>query len=101
MVDVLGRCGKIDEAWELMLKMPFEPTISMWGSLLGSCRKYRHIRLARIAAEQLFKLEPKNGGNHILLSDVYAASGNWENAVLARKYLKDSGAMKDMGRSWV
>ncbi|KAL6906108.1 hypothetical protein ACP4OV_003709 [Aristida adscensionis] len=101
MVDVLGRCGKTDEAWEWIRQMPFEPTVSMWGSLLGSCRKYGHVRLARIAAEQLFQLEPENGGNHILLSDVYAASGNWENAVLARKYLKDSGARKDMGRSWV
>ncbi|KAL6642291.1 hypothetical protein ACP70R_020472 [Stipagrostis hirtigluma subsp. patula] len=101
MVDVLGRCGKTGEAWELIQQMPFEPTISMWGSLLASCRKYRHVRLARIAAEQLFQLEPENGGNHILLSDVYAASGNWENAVLAREYLKDSGATKDMGSSWV
>ncbi|XP_062201775.1 pentatricopeptide repeat-containing protein At5g04780, mitochondrial-like [Phragmites australis] len=101
MIDVLGRCGNTDEAWELIQQMPFEPTISMWGSLLGSCRKYRHVRLARIAAEQLFKLEPENEGNHVLLSDVYASSGNWENAVLARKYSKDSGAMKDMGKSWV
>jgi pentatricopeptide repeat protein len=101
MVDVLGRSGNIDEAWELIQKMPFEPTTSMWGSLLGSCRNYRHTGLARLAAEQLFKLEPKNGGNHVLLSDVYADSENWENAVLARKYLKDSGARTDMGTSWV
>ncbi|PUZ63015.1 hypothetical protein GQ55_3G033900 [Panicum hallii var. hallii] len=101
MVDVLGRSGRTDEAWELIQQMPFEPTTSMWGSLLGSCRKYRNIGLARLAAEQLFKLEPENGGNHALLSDVYAASGNWENAVSARKYLNDSGAKKDMGSSWI
>ncbi|KAJ1264803.1 hypothetical protein BS78_08G029500 [Paspalum vaginatum] len=101
MVDVLGRSGKIDEAWELIQQMPFEPTSSIWGSLLGSCRKYRNVGLARQAAEQLFKLEPDNGGNHALLSDVYASSGNWENAVLARKYLNDSGARKDMGSSWI
>ncbi|TVU50931.1 hypothetical protein EJB05_02329, partial [Eragrostis curvula] len=100
MVDVLGRSGNIDEAWELIQQMPFEPTTSMWGSLLGSCRNYRHTGLARLAAEQLFKLEPENGGNHVLLSDVYAGSESWENAVLARKYLKDSGAKTDMGTSW-
>jgi pentatricopeptide repeat protein len=101
MVDVLGRSGKTDEALELIRQMPFEPTTSMWGSLLGSCRKYRNIELARIAAEQLFKLEPENGGNHALLSDVYAASGSWENAVLARKHLNDRGAKKDVGSSWI
>lgn len=101
MVDVLGRSGKTDEAWQLIQEMPFEPTTSMWGSLLGSCRKYRNVRLARLAAEQLFKLEPENGGNLALLSDVYAASGSWENVVLARKYLNDTGARKDMGSSWI
>jgi len=101
MVDVLGRSGKTGEAWELIQQMPFEPTPSMWGSLLGSCRKYRNVGIARLAAEQLFKLEPENGGNHALLSDVYAASGSWENAVLARKYLNDTGARKDMGSSWI
>ncbi|KAK8450112.1 hypothetical protein SEVIR_7G310000v4 [Setaria viridis] len=101
MVDVLGRSGKTDEAWELIQQMPFEPTASMWGSLLGSCRKYRNIGLARIAAEQLFKLEPENGGNHALLSDVYAAGGSWENAVLARKHLNNRGAKKDVGSSWI
>ncbi|KAK1628568.1 hypothetical protein QYE76_002883 [Lolium multiflorum] len=101
MVDVLGRSGKTDEAWELLHKMPFEPTASMWGSLLGSCRNYTNSRLARIAAEQLFQLEPDNGGNHVLLSNVYAASGNWENVAMSRKYLKDSGAKKEPGRSWI
>ncbi|GJN13745.1 hypothetical protein PR202_gb00486 [Eleusine coracana subsp. coracana] len=101
MVDVLGRSGNIDEAWQLIQQMPFEPTASMWGSLLGSCRNYRHTGLAQIAAEQLFKLEPENGANHVLLSDVYAASKSWENATLARMYLKDSGARTDMGTSWV
>ncbi|KAF8657908.1 hypothetical protein HU200_059718 [Digitaria exilis] len=101
MVDVLGRSGNTDEAWELMQRMPFEPTTSMWGSLLGSCHKYRNIGLARLAAEQLFKLEPENGGNHALLSDVYAASGSWENAALVRNYLNDTGAKKDMGSSWI
>jgi pentatricopeptide repeat protein len=101
MVDVLGRSGKTDEAWELIQQMPFEPTPSMWGSLLGSCRKYRNVGIARLAAEQLFKLEPENGGNHALLSDVYAASGSWENAVLARKHLNDTGARKDTASSWM
>lgn len=101
MVDVLGRSGKIDEAWELIQRMPLEPTTSMWGSLLGSCRKYRNVGLARLAAEQLFKLEPENGGNHALLSDVYAASGSWDNSMSIRKYLNDSGARKYTGSSWI
>ncbi|KAG8093614.1 hypothetical protein GUJ93_ZPchr0012g19141 [Zizania palustris] len=100
-IETIESAEKTDEAWEFLHKMPFEPTASMWGSLLGSCRINKNIRLARIAAEQLFHLEPENGGNHVLLSDVYAASGNWENVVMARKYLKDSSAKKEMGRSWI
>ncbi|KAL5205795.1 hypothetical protein ABZP36_034004 [Zizania latifolia] len=34
------------------------------------------------------------------LVDVYG-SRNWESVAMARKYLKESGAKKEMGRSWI
>ncbi|XP_031473736.1 pentatricopeptide repeat-containing protein At5g04780, mitochondrial [Nymphaea colorata] len=101
MVDVLGRAGMLFEADELIKKMPFEPTASMWGSLLGSCRIHGNIELAEIAAQRLFELEPRNAGNHVLLSNIYAANGKWFDVSESRKRLKDSGVQKEKGRSWV
>lgn len=101
MVDVLGRAGLIYEARELIDTMPFDATASMWGSLLGSCRIHGDVRLAKVAANHLFELEPNNAGNHVLLSNVYASNNQWEQVAMARKFLKDSGAKKEMGKSWI
>ncbi|WOL15454.1 pentatricopeptide repeat-containing protein [Canna indica] len=101
MVDVLGRAGQIDEAWELIRSMPFRATSSMWGSMLNSCRVHGNLELAKLAAEHLFELEPNNAGNHVLLSNIYAANKQWREVALSRKLLKDSGARKEIGKSWI
>ncbi|PKA47537.1 Pentatricopeptide repeat-containing protein [Apostasia shenzhenica] len=101
MVDVLGRSGFVHEAWELIRNMPFEATASVWGSLLSSCRLSGDLQLAKIAADHLFEIEPENAGNHVLLSNVYASSKRWEEVAVARKHLKDSGAKKEIGKSWI
>nr|AYM00498.1 pentatricopeptide repeat protein [Salvia miltiorrhiza] len=101
MVDVLGRAGMISEAKALIEEMPFEATPSMWGSLLASCRVHRNVEVAEVAARELFKIEPHNAGNHVLLSNIYAASGRWDDVAAARKLLKGSAAKKEKGRSWI
>ncbi|KAL9165192.1 hypothetical protein ABFS82_06G154800 [Erythranthe guttata] len=101
MVDILGRTGQINEAKDLIDKMPFEATASIWGSLLASCRVYRNVELAEIAAKNLFEIEPNNAGNHVLLSNIYAANGMWEDVANARKLLKSSEAKKERGKSWI
>ncbi|KAH6829653.1 Pentatricopeptide repeat superfamily protein [Perilla frutescens var. hirtella] len=101
MVDILGKTGQINEAKELIEKMPYEGTASIWGSLLASCRVYRNVELAEVAARKLFEIEPNNAGNHVLLSNIYAASGRWADVASARKLLKSSEAKKERGKSWI
>ncbi|XP_058090881.1 pentatricopeptide repeat-containing protein At5g04780, mitochondrial-like [Magnolia sinica] len=100
MVNLLGHSGLICEARELIERMPFEATASMWGSLLGSCRIYENLESAEVASDRLFKIEPDNAGNHVLLSNAYAANKKGE-VVKARKALKDSRVKKAMGMSWI
>eukprot|EP01018_Ginkgo_biloba_P008645 Gb_28764 [translate_table: standard] len=101
MVDLLGRAGRVQEAEELINKMPCEPNAAVWGSLLGACRIHGNIELAKRAAECLFKLEPQNAGNHVLLSNIYAAAGRWDEAARVWKMMKDTGVKKDKGHSWI
>lgn len=101
MVDLLGRAGMICEAKLLIESMPFNATASIWGSLLGSCRIHRNLEVAEVAAKHLFHIEPDNAGNHVLLSNIYAANKNWDKVAGSRKLLKDSGAKKEMGKSWI
>ncbi|KAL6005357.1 hypothetical protein ACLOJK_005923 [Asimina triloba] len=101
MVDLLGRSGLISEAQELIEGMPFEATAAIWGSLLSSCRVHGDLESAECAALHLFKIEPDNAGNHVLLSNAYAANKKWQEVINARRALKDSGVKKVMGRSWI
>ncbi|KAI4385781.1 hypothetical protein MLD38_003775 [Melastoma candidum] len=101
MVDILGRVGLVKEAYDLIGKMPFHATPSIWGSLLSSCRVHKDLDLAQVAAERLFEVEPENAGNHVLLSDVYAAKQMWDKVATSRSSLKESEARKEKGMSWI
>jgi pentatricopeptide repeat protein len=46
MVDLLGRAGKLAEAYDMITKMPVEPDLFVWGALLGASRNYGNVDLA-------------------------------------------------------
>lgn len=101
MVDILGRAGLLTEAEELIKGMPFEPNCDVWGALLGACRIYGDIEMARWAAMHLFKLKPDNSGYYAVLSNMYAEVGRWEEADEIRRLMKDRKVKKNPGYSWV
>lgn len=101
MVDLLGRAGRIDEAKELVKTMPFQPDARVWGPLLSACKMDSETGLAEFAAEKLITMEPKNAGNYILLSNIYAAAGKWDGVAKMRCVLRDRGLKKMPGSSWL
>ncbi|XP_057861159.2 uncharacterized protein LOC131069670 [Cryptomeria japonica] len=101
MVNLLGRCGKLDEAKSFISNMPLEPDAGIWGTLLGACRVHCHIELAEWASEHLFYLEPKKAVNYILLSNIYAAAGMWDGVAKVRAMMKETGLTKSPGCSWI
>ncbi|XP_058089949.1 pentatricopeptide repeat-containing protein At1g14470 [Magnolia sinica] len=101
MVDLLGRAGELDEAKRLVDKMPMKPHAGVYGALLNACRIHRCVELGELAAGQLFELEPENSGNYILLSNIYASVGRWEDVEGVRKAMREKGVKKTTGYSWV
>ncbi|XP_016474252.1 pentatricopeptide repeat-containing protein At4g14850-like [Nicotiana tabacum] len=101
VVDMLARAGLVERAYEFIKKMPVPPTVSVWGALLGACRVYGKPELGKVAADNLFQLDPKDSGNHVILSNMFAAAGRWEEANLVRKEMKDVGIKKGAGFSWI
>lgn len=101
VVDLLGRAGRVEQAYQFIKAMPIRPTIPVWGALLNACRVYRKPNLGKIAAEKLFELDPQDSGNHVLLSNIFAAVGWWEEATDVRKEMKEVGIKKGPGYSWI
>lgn len=100
-VDLLSRAGRLLEAKQLIYQIPMQAGPSIWGALLAGCRKHRNLEIAEIAARNLFVLEPENSGNYVLLSNMYADMGMWEEVDNLRALLKSQSLKKYPGSSWI
>lgn len=101
MVDLLGHCGRLNEAYDLIMKMTLIPDAAIWGALLNSCKIHCNIELGEIALERLIELEPEEAGNYVILSNMYAQAGRWEGVAKLRKLMADKGLMKSVACSWI
>lgn len=99
MVDLLGRAGRLQEAYELIKSMPFQPSHTVWGALLGACVIHENVELGEEAAKWVFELEPDNTGNYVLLSNIYAAVGRFEDAEKMRHVMKNLQLLKSPAQS--
>ncbi|KAG5562928.1 hypothetical protein RHGRI_005609 [Rhododendron griersonianum] len=61
MVDMLGRAGRLEEAYELIKSMPMQPHAGVWGALLLACSVHSNLKIGEIAAKHCFELEPDVG----------------------------------------
>ncbi|KAK9274420.1 hypothetical protein L1049_019235 [Liquidambar formosana] len=58
VVDMLGSSGYLDEALELIEKMPLEPSIDVWETLMNFCRIHGNVELGDRCAELVEQLDP-------------------------------------------
>ncbi|XP_027070143.2 pentatricopeptide repeat-containing protein At1g08070, chloroplastic [Coffea arabica] len=97
MIDLLGRAGLFDEAKSLLACMDIEPDGAIWSSLLGACRIHGNLELGEYAACSIFKLDPNNHGAYVLVSNIYAGAGRWNDVARIRTMLNDNGLKKVPG----
>ncbi|XP_037409965.1 putative pentatricopeptide repeat-containing protein At5g37570 [Triticum dicoccoides] len=100
VVDMLGRAGRLEEAFEMVQTMPMGPHPGALGALLSACKTHDNAEIAEVVANKLFELEPRNTGNYILLSSIYAGRGQWEEAERVRSLMKTKLPFKQPGSSW-
>ncbi|CAA7026245.1 unnamed protein product [Microthlaspi erraticum] len=99
MIDLLGHSGLFKEAEEMINTMPMEPDGVIWCSLLKACKKHGNLELAESFAQKLIKAEPENPGSYVLLSNIYAAAGRWNEVSKIRALLNGKGMKKTPGCS--
>ncbi|XP_045813733.1 pentatricopeptide repeat-containing protein At4g19220, mitochondrial [Trifolium pratense] len=94
VVDMLGRSGRIDEAYEFTKGLQSNASSGVWGMLLSVCNYHGEIKLGKKVAEKLFEMEPQNVGYYISLSNMYVAAGSWKDATELRQSVHDQGLRK-------
>lgn len=101
MVNLLGRGGHTKEAEELILKMPFQPGVLVWQTLLGACQVHGDTETGKRAAERALELDRKDPSTYVLLSNMHAGISNWDGAGMLRELMEIRDVQKMPGSSWI
>ncbi|KAM7475622.1 hypothetical protein LguiB_022865 [Lonicera macranthoides] len=101
MVDLYGRAGQLQKAYDFVTQMPVPPNTIIWRTLLGSCSIHGNVELAEQAREKLSELDPNNSGDNVLLSNIYAVAGKWKDVASVRKSMAEQRLKKIPGWSMI
>ncbi|GFQ02148.1 pentatricopeptide repeat-containing protein at2g36730 [Phtheirospermum japonicum] len=102
MVDILGRAGRLEEAYNFILRMPFEADGIVWRALLSACCIHNvndYVGVGEKVRRRLIDLEPKRSGNLVMIANNYSEAGLWEKAADLRSRMRDGGLKKIAGES--
>ncbi|XP_010248045.1 PREDICTED: pentatricopeptide repeat-containing protein At3g14730 [Nelumbo nucifera] len=101
VVDMLGRAGRLDEAYKLAVTMPIESNPVVWRAFLAACRIHGNTTLAEIANKRLLEIEPEHSGSYVLISNVYGSMGRYEDVSDVRHTMRQRNVKKTPGCSWI
>ncbi|KAK6131360.1 hypothetical protein DH2020_034901 [Rehmannia glutinosa] len=106
LVDLLGRAGLLDEAYELIKGLPVERDATGWRALLGACRVYGNVDLAERVKRELEQINEEHPADSLALTSTYAVAGIIPDysCVLERKMKEmdhDQSVKKEAGCSTI
>ena len=101
MVDLLGRSGLVKEALDFINEMPWKADALVWKTLLGACKTHNNMDIGEIAANHVIELEPQDPAPYVLLSNLYADAGLWDQVARIRNAMRNKNLMKETGLSWM
>ena len=100
MVDVLSRSNQLDKAEEFILSIE-KPNIITWKTLLGACRIHKDINRAKRIADKIIELDKQDASAYVLLSNIYASLGQFDEVKRVRSMMKENGVKKIPGMTWI
>lgn len=100
-VDLLGRAGLLDQAYQLITSMGVKPDSTIWRTLLGACRIHKHVTLGERVIEHLIELKAQESGDYVLLLNLYSSVGDWEKVKELREFMNEKGLQTTPGCSTI
>ncbi|KAE8729677.1 putative Light-inducible protein CPRF-2 [Hibiscus syriacus] len=109
IVDLLGRAGYLNEAYDFIIEMPIKPDAILWRSLSSACNVHGDLAMAEKVGKILLRLKPSKNSLHvtvtiedyIALSNVYASAGRWRQVETVRKKMKSKRVETRPGGSFI
>ncbi|CAL5070698.1 unnamed protein product [Urochloa decumbens] len=102
MVSLLSRTGLLEEAVDLINRSPSAKRYpELWRILLSSCVTFKDLSIGVHAAQQALEQDPDDISTLILLSNLYASLGKWDNVSEIRRRIRGLMTEKEPGLSWI
>ncbi|KAG6393943.1 hypothetical protein SASPL_144518 [Salvia splendens] len=103
MVDLYGKKGLLQEAYEVIETMPYEANAVVWGSFLSSCMLHKEMGVVdRVVDKVMSVIRPdKDGGVYSLLSQLYLLSGRVSEAEGIRRLMVAQNVRKIRASSFI
>ncbi|XP_051146884.1 pentatricopeptide repeat-containing protein At5g48910-like [Andrographis paniculata] len=101
LVDMLARAGQLEEADEVVRRMPMEPSLSALGALLNACRVHGDVNLGKRTVDELSERSLDHSGVHVLLSNIYASLDKWNEVAGVRARMAEKRVQKVAGCSCI
>ncbi|KAK7272222.1 hypothetical protein RJT34_28696 [Clitoria ternatea] len=99
IVDLLGRTGRLEEALGFIRDMPLEPDVLIWKAILSASMKHNNVGMGHTAALKAIEMAPEDSSCYVLLSNIYAKAGRWDDVSKVRSMMKKRGIRKIPGCS--
>ncbi|KAF6172709.1 hypothetical protein GIB67_020371 [Kingdonia uniflora] len=103
IVDMLGRAGRVIEAYEFIKNLGNEGNVAGIGDHFLELVEFMENLSWENCGQKVFTLNEGSGmaGYHVLLSNIYADKGMWKSVDGVRKGMRDEGLRKESGCSWI
>ncbi|CAL9199092.1 pentatricopeptide repeat-containing protein At4g21065 isoform X1 [Musa acuminata AAA Group] len=102
MVDLFGRAGLLETAYEFIKNMSITPNNVILRSFLGACRKSgKSFDIGDDLLKLLLEEEPDLGSNYVIAANMSALSGKWNDVAELRSNISKKGLKKVPACSWV
>ena len=104
LIDMLGRAGQIDEAWNLYCSLTASQnkcSSAIYVAMLNACRANMDAVRGKKVAVRMLEVHPQNPGIHVLISNFYSAIRQWSESDESRRVIVEKGLRKEAASSHV
>ncbi|ESQ32995.1 hypothetical protein EUTSA_v10005367mg, partial [Eutrema salsugineum] len=73
MIDMLARSGDLEQALDVIEKMPIQPNVRCFAAFLHGCGMHSRFDLGEIVIKKMLDLHPDDASYYVLVSNLYAS----------------------------
>ncbi|KAJ4779428.1 Pentatricopeptide repeat (PPR) superfamily protein [Rhynchospora pubera] len=95
VIDLLGRAGRVEEAYQFVKDLGVCQDHGVWGALLSACNEGNgDVITGRKVAGHLFSMQQENAGYYVTLCNLFASHEMWDYVEEVRRIFRIKGLVK-------